>query len=89
MTFVIESFLFAKQEGRRASEIPHDEQESGIEPNGMELVLDSPGCWGKGALFEFSLKFTPPINTSTNKRTNRKKSSFLLGPVYEDDHLTS
>ena len=71
MTLVIESFLFAKS---ARAEIPHDEQELRIEPNGMELVLDSPGCWGRGgALFEFSLKFTPPINTSTNTNTSEYK----------------
>ena len=55
-TFVIESFLFAKAAGQGwgGQKIPQDEQELRIEPNGMELVLDSPELvlgGGEGAIW--------------------------------------
>ena len=34
------------------------------------------GARGRGGLFEFSLKFTPPINTNTNKTSFKYKYAY-------------
>ena len=90
-TFVIESFLFAKAGQGWGQKIPQDEQELRIEPNGMELVLDSPELvlgGGEGAIW-IPTQVHPSDKHEYTKNTGKLKNAFYFKKIDSDkpDHL--
>ena len=84
-TFVIESFLFAKAAGQGwgGQKIHQDEQELRIEPNGMELVLDSPELvlgGGEGAIW-IPTQVHPSDKHEYTKNTGTMKNVFYLNQI--------
>ena len=83
-TFVIESFLFAKAAGQGwGQKIPQDEQELRIEPNGMELVLDSPELvlgGGEGAIW-IPTQVHPSDKHEYTKNMDKMKNVFCLNQI--------